>query len=152
MMTFPSSGSAFPDMRHILKNDFSEIPPATEEVDRFLIEQGASADVQYVARLVIEELVTNIIKYGYDDNSAHDIQIEARLEDDKLVMEISDDGHPFDPWNAPAPDLSLPADQRPIGGLGLHLVRNMSDSFAYERHDDKNIVTISKNLVSPSSG
>jgi len=133
-------------MRCVLKNDVSEIAPAAEEVARFLRGQGVSPGALYLAHLVIEELVTNIIKYGYDDRAEHEIHIAVRLGDNRLMMEIADDGHPFNPCEAPAPDLSLPADQRPIGGLGLHLVRNLSDSFEYERRDKKNIVTISKAL------
>lgn len=131
-------------MKIVLKNQFSEIPPASDEVDRFLAGVGASPDILYVARLVIEELVSNTIKYGHDDQQIHEIGIEARFLDNTLALEISDDGRPFNPLDIPDPDTSLPADERPIGGLGLHFVRRMTDSLHYERRDGRNIVTIRK--------
>ena len=127
-----------------LKNDFAEIPPAADAVDRFLAEQGAGPDILYLARLVIEELVSNTIKYGYDDQNTHEIRIEARVEERTMVLEISDDGHPFNPLEAPEPSMHLPAHERPVGGLGLHLVRSMSDSVDYKRSGANNIVTVRK--------
>ena len=144
MMIFPSSEFDFPEMELVLKNDFAEIAPAADAVERFLAGQGASPDVLYVARLVIEELVSNTIKYGYDDHGIHEIRIDARIKHGAMVLEVSDDGHPFNPLDAPEPATHLPAHDRPIGGLGLHFVRSMSDSFAYERRNGHNIVTTGK--------
>jgi anti-sigma regulatory factor (Ser/Thr protein kinase) len=131
-------------MKIILKSQFSEIPPASDEVDRFLAGVGASPDILYAARLVIEELVSNTIKYGYDDQQIHEIGIEARILDNTLALVISDDGRPFNPLDIPDPDTSLPADERPVGGLGLHFVRSMTDSLHYERREGRNIVTVRK--------
>ena len=128
-----------------LKNDFPEIPPAADAVDRFLAEHEAGPDILYLARLVIEELVSNTIKYGYDDQGTHEIRIEARMEEGTMILEITDDGHPFNLLEAPEPALHLPIDERPIGGLGLHLVRSMSDSVEYRRSGSNNIVTVRKN-------
>ncbi|MCK9588213.1 MAG: ATP-binding protein [Terrimicrobiaceae bacterium] len=131
-------------MELTLKTDFAEIPPASDAVERFLAGQGASQEILYLARLVIEELVTNTIKYGYDDHAPHEIRIGARIVNRTLVLEVSDDGHPFNPLDIPEPDTHLPAHERPIGGLGLHLVRRMTDSLRYERRDGRNIVTVRK--------
>lgn len=128
-----------------LKNDFAEIPPAADAVDGFLVEQGAGPEILYLARLVIEELVSNSIKYGYDDQAVHEIRIEARVEKGTMILEITDDGHPFNPLEAPEPAMHLPVNERPIGGLGLHLVRSMSDSVEYKRSGSTNIVTVRKN-------
>jgi len=144
MTTSPSSVSAFPDMELVLKNDFAEIPPAADAVDRFLAEQGVSPGILYIARLVIEELVSNTIKYGYDDPGSHEIHIAACIRDGSLVVEVSDDGHPFNPLDAPDPPLHLPVHERPIGGLGLHFIRSMTDSLDYERRDGRNMVTVRK--------
>ncbi|MCX6969734.1 MAG: ATP-binding protein [Verrucomicrobia bacterium] len=131
-------------MELTLKNDLSEIPPAADEVERHLAGQGVPAEILYVARLVIEELVSNIIKYGYDDNGPHEIRINACIQDGTLSLEVSDDGHPFNPLDAPDPPLHLPAHERPIGGLGLHFIRSMTDSLDYKRHEGRNIVTVRK--------
>ena len=148
MMTSPSSESGFPEMQLTLKNDFAEIPPAADAVAHFLAGLGASPDLLYFARLVIEELVSNTIKYGYDDRGTHEIHINARIERGTLVLQVSDDGRPFNPLDTPEPAAHLSAHERPIGGLGLHFIRSLSDSFHYDRQDERNIVTARKSLPS----
>lgn len=133
-------------MKLHLKNELEEIPPAADAAEASLLAQGASADAVYAARLVIEELVSNTIKYAYQDSEPHEILLDLRIQEGTMVLEVSDDGHPFNPLEAQAPDLSLPAADRPIGGLGLHLVRSMTDSLTYARKDGRNIVTIQKSL------
>jgi len=127
-----------------LKNDFAEIPSAADAVDGFLRDQGAGPEILYLSRLVIEELVSNTIKYGYDDQAVHEIRIDARVEGGTMILEISDDGHPFNPLEAPEPAFHLPVHERPVGGLGLHLVRSMSDSVDYRRSGANNFVTVRK--------
>ena len=151
MMTSRSSESGFPEMQLTLKNDFAEIPPAADAVDYFLAGDGASPDLLDFARLVIEELVSNTIKYGYDDRSTHEIHVNARIEGGTVVLEVSDDGRPFNPLDVPEPAAHLPAHERPIGGLGLHFIRSLSDSFHYERREGRNIVTARKFICSGSS-
>ncbi|MEI8387016.1 MAG: ATP-binding protein [Verrucomicrobiota bacterium] len=135
-------------MELTLKNDFAEIPPAADAVAHFLAGQRVSPEILYFARLVIEELVSNTIKYGYDDRGPHEIHINAGIERGTLVLKVSDDGRPFNPLDAPEPAAHLPAHERPIGGLGLHFIRSLSDSFHYERRDERNIVAARKSLVS----
>ena len=132
-------------MELLLKNEFAEIPPAADAVEAYLADQGASPEILYFARLVIEELVSNTIKYGYDDQETHEIRIDSRVEEGVIIIEVSDDGHPFNPLEAPEPATHLPVHERPIGGLGLHLVRRMSDGFEYRRSEQNNIVTVRKN-------
>jgi len=127
-----------------LKPDFDEIPPAADAVEHFLHGQEAPAEILYLARLVIEELVSNVIKYGYDNPEGHEIRLDVRIEARTMILELSDGGRPFNPLEAPAPDLQLPAEERPIGGLGIHFVRSLSDSVDYHRIGAKNIVTIRK--------
>lgn len=129
-----------------LRNDFSELPGLAEKVTTFLEENAASADAVFAANLAIEELVTNIIKYGYDDQEQHLIDLSLVLENGVLSIEIRDDGHEFDPFDRPEPDTNLPVAEREIGGLGIHFVRKMLDSCAYDRRDGANIVTVTKRL------
>jgi anti-sigma regulatory factor (Ser/Thr protein kinase) len=125
-------------------NSFDAIPPANEAASQWLESRKVSAAACYLANLAIEELVTNSIKYGYDDTAVHEIEINLSLSDGKVVLTVSDDGHPFNPLEAPEPKTDLPIDERPIGGLGIHLLRQLSDGMTYERRDGRNQVTIVK--------
>ncbi|WP_322820088.1 SpoIIE family protein phosphatase [Chloroflexus sp.] len=91
-------------------------------------------DYVYLLRLVIEEVATNIVKYGYDDQNRDQIQLSCRYEQGVLTIIIRDRGYPFDPHDAPPPDLGREVDQRTIGGLGLFFVREYADTLQY-RHD-----------------
>ena len=123
------------------------IRPATEQAESWLAERQVSFEAMYLASLTIEELVTNCIKYGYDDPAGRIIDLMFSVEGQLLRIEVVDDGRPFNPLDAPAPDLSLPIEQRPIGGLGLHLLRELADEARYERRDGTNRLTLLKRMV-----
>ena len=127
-----------------LRNDFAELSPVAEATTRFLEDHQAGPEVVFAANLAIEELVTNIIKYGYDDEEAHEITVHLEKTDGILHIRICDDGHEFNPFDQPEPDTSLPAEERDIGGLGIHFVRNLLDTCTYSREAGQNIVTITK--------
>lgn len=134
-----------------LTNDFAALRPASARVSAYLAEAGAPDEALFLAQLVLEELVTNTIKYGYDDAAAHQIHVTVSFTDARLTLTLRDDGHPFDPTAQAAPDLTLPAEERGIGGLGLHLVRQMTDEVRYERRDGGNVVTATKTFVTGDS-
>jgi serine/threonine-protein kinase RsbW len=127
-----------------IKNTIAAVHSANEAASRWLEEHGTPADVQYFANLAIEELATNCIKYGYDDTDEHVIEVSVSLSCGSLVLVVKDDGHPFNPLAVPTPHLSLPVEEWPIGGLGIHLLRQMSDRLEYVREDGKNRVTLRK--------
>jgi len=129
-----------------VKNAFSEIPAANESASRWLADRSAPPAADYFAHLAIEELVTNCIKYGYDDSAEHIIEIELKLSGRDLLLTVTDDGHPFNPLELPEPNTHLPVEDRPIGGLGIHLLKKMSDRMAYARTDGKNRLTLRKSL------
>jgi serine/threonine-protein kinase RsbW len=132
------------DLTLRLPNTFDALTGANEEITQFLEEHSTPPDAVFAANLAIEELFTNIVKYGYDDTAAHEILLRIAVLDGELRIEITDDGHEFNPFDQPEPDTSLPAEERPIGGLGIHFVRNMLDHCAYCRNDGKNTVTLRK--------
>ncbi len=115
-----------------------------EELSRWLEERQASPAAAYLATLALEELVTNCIKYGYDDRAEHVIQVEVELAPDGMTMVVEDDGHPFNPLEQVEPDTNLPIEERPIGGLGLHLLRKLSDRMEYAWKNGRNRVTLQK--------
>ena len=124
------------------------IRPATEQAEAWLGEQQVSFEAMYLASLTIEELVTNCIKYGYTgDPRGHTIRVVFSVQDHALEIQVIDDGNPFNPLEASPPDLSLPVEDRPIGGLGLHLLRQLADAASYERRDGTNVLRLTKRMV-----
>ena len=122
------------------------IHPATVQAEAWLVEQQVSFEAMYLVSLAIEELVTNCIKYGYTDSSSHTIDFLLSLDEGVLRLEVIDDGNAFNPLEAPRPDLSLPPEKRPIGGLGLHLLREIADEMHYERRDGTNRLSLTKRM------
>jgi anti-sigma regulatory factor (Ser/Thr protein kinase) len=129
-----------------IKTTFAAVHSANEAASQWLAERHAPGNIQYLANLVIEELVTNCIKYGYEDHGEHDVEVRVQLSANELAVIVTDDGNPFNPLELPAPDLQAPVADRPIGGLGIHLLRQMSDRMDYVRADGKNQVTVRKSI------
>jgi serine/threonine-protein kinase RsbW/sigma-B regulation protein RsbU (phosphoserine phosphatase) len=129
-----------------IPNLLEQIPPATELAAAWLLSCGApDAHIQF-ARLAIDEVVSNCVKYGYDDSLEHHIEIELGFENSSLEIVITDDGHAFNPLDFPEPDTSLPVELRPIGGLGIHLLRKMADRLEYQRADGRNRLALLKTI------
>ncbi len=104
-------------MKFMLSNDTAQIPPLAEQVEAFLAQLGAG-DIAMQVNLCLDELLTNIIQYGYADTASHSIEVELTVQDAVLKIEIIDDALPFDPTrDAQAPDLDAPLQSRRIGGL-----------------------------------
>lgn len=135
-----------------IRNRAEDLSMAMETIPRWLESRDAFAGAEYLALLAVEELVTNCIKYAYDDTSEHWIRIGLDLSADAMAVSIQDDGHPFDPWSLPEPDTSLPIEDRPIGGLGIHLLRNLFDTLDYSRVDGHNLVVLWKRRPDAVSG
>ena len=107
--------------------------------------EGWEPDLLFQIKLVLEEIGTNIVKYGYEHEGKKDIRITLTSESHALSMEILDDGKPYDPFaEAPPPDLDSSVEERPIGGLGVHLVQKLMDEAHYRREDGMNKVTLIK--------
>jgi anti-sigma regulatory factor (Ser/Thr protein kinase) len=129
-----------------VKTTVASIQSANETASTWLDHRGVSASAHYLANLAIEELVTNAMKYGYDDANEHVVEIKLALEHGGLVVTVTDDGRPFNPLTWPEPDTRLPLEDRLIGGLGVHLLRKMSDEMEYVRDGNKNRLTLRKAL------
>jgi serine/threonine-protein kinase RsbW len=117
-----------------------EVARSIEEVNRFLEGCEVAPRVMYTVNLVLEEVLTNILKYAHRDGKSHQIDLTVELNDEHVAIICSDDGHPFDPLSIPVPDLSLPIAEREPGGLGIHLVRKSCHSLEYRRNEGKNIL------------
>lgn len=97
--------------------------------------------------LAIEEAVVNIMNYAFPNGHRSTILLEVTADGQELTFVIQDDGMPFDPTGAAEVDVTLPAEERPIGGLGIHLMRHYMDSISYERVGNQNVLTMKKRLV-----
>jgi len=125
-----------------LGNDLGDLAEATESLDRLLERWEVGDEVRFNFRLILEEVATNVIKYAYPDAGPHRILLAVRPEADGAVLEVSDDGREFDPLGAPPPDLGLPIEDRPVGGLGIHLVRKIAREVRYARIGGRNVLTV----------
>ena len=94
--------------------------------------------------LALEEILTNIISYGYTDNREHEIKVRLSVQPGEVKAEVEDDGQPFNPLAAPEADTTQSLEERTIGGLGIHLVRKLMDGLEYKRQGDRNLLTIRK--------
>ncbi len=131
-----------PCHRFSFENRMEALETAMQEGDQFLEEQEASPKLAYAVRLAFEELITNTIKYGYDNQQRHTIEVVLDLAV-PAVMTVTDDGRPFNPeTDAPAPTLDGAVEDRPIGGLGLHMIREMGMKLDYCREHDHNILRV----------
>ena len=127
-----------------LKNQISEIERVHEIIETLARKQGWDTRLQFDMNLALEEVLANIISYGYDDQKEHDILIRFSIGPEELTMEIEDDGHEFNPLDRPAPDLAIPLEERQAGGLGIFLIRKIMDDAKYRRENGKNILTLKK--------
>ena len=127
-----------------LANDLSEIARAAERIEEFCEALALAPQVTYAVNLAIDEILTNTINYGYDDDEAHRIELTLRLEDGKLIVVMVDDGREFDSSLEREPELEASLEERALGGLGLFLVHQMMDDIVYRRQDGRNIVTLTK--------
>jgi serine/threonine-protein kinase RsbW len=112
---------------------------------------GLDRRASYRLRLAVDEIATNIIVHGYA-NAGHQgvLELRADIDDRTLTIAIDDTGVTYDPRQAPIPDINLPLDQRPIGGLGVYLAMRNVDEFVYEHLGDRNR-TIFKMYLPPTA-
>jgi serine/threonine-protein kinase RsbW len=130
-----------------LTNRLAEIPRSAGLVDAFCVRQGVAASVGYAINVSLEELLGNTMTYGYDDDREHEIVVRIWREDADLVIDIADDARPFDPTAAAPPDLDMPLAERPIGGLGIQLVRGIMDGIEYRHDGRQNRVRLRKRIA-----
>jgi serine/threonine-protein kinase RsbW len=123
-------------------NDLSQLAALAECVETFGEQHGLPPATLFAASLAVEEMVSNVMKYGYDDKDPHDIDLSLALDDSRLLIVITDDSRPFDPLAAPTPDTSIPLADRTIGGLGIYLVRKNVSDMRYRRENGRNVLEI----------
>jgi len=129
-----------------LSNDVNEVAHLTAFVEEICQEVAFDAATTMQVTLAMEEAVVNVMEYAYPAGTKGTIGIEAQANDVRLKFTITDTGAPFDPTTRGEADTSLSLEERPIGGLGIHLVRQLMDSINYERTEGRNVLTLRKKL------
>jgi sigma-B regulation protein RsbU (phosphoserine phosphatase) len=129
-----------------LHNELSELERFNQALTEFGQQHGLPPKVMHDLNLVLEEILTNIISYGYTDNREHEIRVSLSAQPGEVRAEVQDDGQPFNPLEAPEPDTTKPLEERTIGGLGIHLVRKLMDRVEYQRQEGRNLLVMNKHL------
>jgi serine/threonine-protein kinase RsbW len=127
-----------------LKNQLSELARLSQALAEFQQCHQLPDKVAFDMHLALEEIVTNIISYGFDDNREHHIRISLCLERREMTAEVEDDGKPYNPLEAPSPETEQPLTERAVGGLGIHLVRHLMDDIVYRRRGGRNVLVMKK--------
>ena len=134
----------------VLASKRSEIPRLADIVQQFGSDNRLSVDDIMRIRLVLDEVVVNIVAHGYEDagdSNHHDIHIHLGLDArDVLTISVTDDSREYDPRSAPAPRFDLPIEDRRKGGLGVHIVKAIMDTVEYRRIEGLNVLTLTKKL------
>jgi sigma-B regulation protein RsbU (phosphoserine phosphatase) len=137
----PSTGAV---RRLTLRNDIDEIPKLHALIQSIAQETDMDHALAMSLNLALEEAVSNVMLYAYPAGSPGQVDIEAAVLDDRIDFRVSDSGVPFDPTVASDPDLAADLKDRPIGGLGIFLVKRIMDDVSYTWEDGKNILTMTK--------
>jgi len=132
-----------------LTNRPEERPRLLEGLEGFAREHRLSGAVRQAIDLALEEHFTNILKYAYDDQALHTIRVRLELDDRAVLIQIEDDGRPFNLLARPAVNTAVPLESKPIGGLGIHLIVHSMDHVQYERRGEKNFLSLRKQLTEP---
>jgi anti-sigma regulatory factor (Ser/Thr protein kinase) len=131
-----------------LKSDLSELDRLCQNLETFGQKFGLSKKLIFEINLALDELFTNIISYGFQDDKEHVVRITLTPENDQLCLCIEDDGKPFNPIEFDSPDVSCSVEKCKIGGLGIHIMKKLMDEICYERCDDKNVLNLKKKISS----
>ena len=128
-------------------NDLKQITTVIEWFEAFAMENEMPFAFIQKINIAFDELLNNIISYGYDDDDVHEIDVKIELRGERFIIIISDDGIPFNPFKKDPPDTMLTVEERMIGGLGIHLVKKLMDEYEYKRRINKNIITLIKHNI-----
>ena len=129
----------------VLPADKAAIPQATAWIDEELEKLDCPMKTQMQIELAVDEVLANIAMYAYPESSGT-ATMRFCCTDRTAEIVFIDSGIPYNPLENPEPDVTLPAEKRKIGGLGIFLVRKMADEVLYRREDGKNVLTVRKRI------
>ena len=153
LLAFKYMGTGAPDAQDVSVTKTWHQLDETAEVnawfDEFAQANGLDKALSRKINLVLDDLLSNIIRYAYPEAKAGQTETRLELKDGRLRISLIDDGLPFDPLSAEQPDVNASLEEREIGGLGIFLVRELMDEVSYQRQGDRNVLTLSVGLASP---
>ena len=124
----------------LMRNNLKELAALIDNASAFLESQSLPGPAFYKANLVMEEVLTNIVKYAFEDASEHEIGVLLAVSDTDLMIRIVDDGREFDPLAVAPPEMRESLEESSEGGLGVYLVRKTVNSIEYYRDQSKNVL------------
>ena len=130
----------------LVRNDISELTRLTAFVEQFCAANQLPPDLEWQLGLALEEVFTNVVRHGLGGQGDHEIRIEMARDASEVTLLVEDAGVLFDPLSAPPPDIESPLAERPVGGLGIHLVRQVMDTLIYTRVNDHNRLLMKKHI------
>lgn len=141
-------------IRLIVPGEHARVEDLNTSLEAVLTRHGIDAGVRGDVRLIVEELASNAIAYGGADGvdvGQHELSVNIGIDGDLLTLEFRDQGAPFDPLSSAEPDLDADIMDRPLGGLGLYLIRQIAEETHYSRIDDTNLLRVSLRIASPET-
>jgi anti-sigma regulatory factor (Ser/Thr protein kinase) len=132
--------------------DLGELNRIADELGRFGSAHGLGEETIAAVHLAVEEIVTNAIKHGCGDEQDHQLSVRLTCDGRELTAVIEDDACAYNPLERVDPDVNLPIEERPIGGLGIFLVRRLMDHVDYQRVDGRNVFTMKKRCGAEAAG
>lgn len=128
--------------RVLLSNDKKDLPRLNIFINDLKEKWFLSTAILDRITLALEEVFINIVDHGYKDEKTHEIEIQATKTGERLIILCKDDGVPFNPLEAPPPDITQPLQEREVGGLGILLIQRMIDKIDYRRENETNILVL----------
>lgn len=127
-----------------IRNSYEDMPIAEKRLDAVGERHKIPADVLSRFRVILDEILSNIISHAYTDDNQHEIELWMEAVNKRFLLTITDDGRPFNPLSVEPPDTSASMEERELGGVGIHLVRTLADEAIYQRQGEKNVLTLIK--------
>lgn len=130
----------------IIQNEINELNKLAQFIEELGDELQLAPDLIFNLNLVLEEAVSNIILYAYPKQMGKEISVQVDFSGQSLIFTLTDAGKPFDPTQAAEADITLSAEERPIGGLGIFLIKQIMNEVEYQRVEGRNVFTLKKDL------
>jgi serine/threonine-protein kinase RsbW len=129
-----------------LRSSLDDLSRVQEEVQAFCASHNVPAEALHDVRIVLDEVLSNIIRHGYSEAEG-EIVVKAGVSAERLTLEVRDRARPFNPLEAPEPDLHVDFADRPAGGVGIYIVRRLMDSVQYTYASGENLLQLERRIA-----